>query len=76
MPNLEEAPVPVQEWLAKQTWSFFAVNDRNYESLTKNMADITRWVKEAVWRLSFYTKQLETTVDKGETGNDERDTVD
>lgn len=35
-------------------WVFFALTPEQYEVLSRNMAEILRWVKEAQWRLDYY----------------------
>lgn len=37
---------------------FIALTPKEYEELSRNMAEITRWVKEAQWRLDYYQKTL------------------
>lgn len=35
-------------------WVFIALTPKQYENLSKNMADLERWVTEAAWRLRYY----------------------
>ncbi len=35
-------------------WVYYGITPKQYEILSKNMADILRWVKEAQWRLDYY----------------------
>lgn len=35
-------------------WVYYALKVEDYENLARNMADIQRWVKEAMWRLEYY----------------------
>lgn len=32
----------------------FALTARGYEALSRNMAEMIRWAKEASWQLDFY----------------------
>jgi len=42
------------------------MNAQNYEALTRNMAEITRWIKGAAWRLQFYRGEGSLDALKGE----------
>lgn len=33
---------------------YFAITPRDYENLSRGMADILRWMEEASWRLEYY----------------------
>jgi predicted phage tail protein len=35
----------------------FALTSRGYESLSRNMADLARWMKEAAYQIRFYREQ-------------------
>lgn len=35
-------------------WVYFALTPEQYETLSRNVAEILRWVKEAQWRLDYY----------------------
>jgi hypothetical protein len=35
-------------------WVYYAITPAEYEILSRNMADILRWVREAKWRLDYY----------------------
>ncbi len=39
-------------------WVFFGLTPRAYEDLSFNMADVLRWVREAMWRLQYYRGDL------------------
>lgn len=36
------------------SWVYYALTTRQYERLSRNTADILRWVREAQWRLRYY----------------------
>ena len=35
-------------------WVYYGLTVENYEALSRNMAEILRWIKEARWRLDYY----------------------
>lgn len=37
-----------------EDWVFIAITPKGYENLSKNQADLLRWVEEAVWRFEYY----------------------
>jgi hypothetical protein len=37
-----------------ENWVYYGITPKQYETLSRNMADILRWVKEAQWRLQYY----------------------
>lgn len=36
-------------------WVYYGITPQQYEVMARNMADILRWVKEARWRLDYYS---------------------
>jgi hypothetical protein len=36
-------------------WVYYGITPEQYEVLSRNMADILRWVQEAEWRLNYYS---------------------
>ena len=38
-------------------WVLFCISPEDYQDLSFNQADTLRWIKEAFWRLEFYTDQ-------------------
>lgn len=34
--------------------SLYALDTRGYEALSRNLAEVARWMKEASWQLEFY----------------------
>jgi hypothetical protein len=40
---------------AKET--LYGVTEKDYEILSRNAADVLRWVKEAAWRLDYYRQE-------------------
>ena len=38
-------------------WVFFGVTPSNYEVLSKNQAEVLRWITEAMWRLLYYSNE-------------------
>lgn len=32
-------------------WALFALSSRDFEALSRNMAELRRWIEEAMWRL-------------------------
>lgn len=53
---------------------YYALTPDQYETMSKNMSDILRWVREAQWRLDYYRGEGPTdghgigTVDGGPEG--------
>ena len=37
---------------------FFALTPQDYENLSTNFADVTRWITEAMWRLNYYRGEV------------------
>ena len=35
-------------------WVYYGITPKQYEILSRNMADILRWIREARWRLRYY----------------------
>lgn len=35
-------------------WVYYGITPKQYEVLSRNMADMLRWVREAKWRLDYY----------------------
>lgn len=35
-------------------WVYYGITPRAYGTLSRNMAEILRWIKEAKWRLDYY----------------------
>lgn len=35
-------------------WVYYAITPQEYEVLSRNMAEMLRWVREAQWRLEYY----------------------
>ncbi len=35
-------------------WVYYGITPKAYEVLSRNMADMLRWVREAKWRLDYY----------------------
>lgn len=40
-------------------WVFIALTPQFYENMTRNEADTTRWVTEALWQLKYYRREDE-----------------
>lgn len=41
--------------------ALFSLSARDYEALSRNMGEITRWVREAAYQIHFYRNQRKTT---------------
>lgn len=39
-------------------WALFALTADQYERLSLNIAELLRWVREAKWRLDYYSERL------------------
>lgn len=35
-------------------WVYYGITPKEYEVLSRNMAEMLRWVREAKWRLDYY----------------------
>ena len=46
---------------------WFALSARSYESLSRNLADLVRWVSEASYQIKFYREQRLPVDDKSTT---------
>lgn len=62
IPNPQAIDTAPFDWLvitndrlpASDIWVYYGITPQNYEILSRNMADILRWIKEAQWRLDYY----------------------
>lgn len=56
LPNPDPIKTLPVEWkvLIVEGGSIIALDPKQYEILSQNMAEIMRWVKEASWRLKYY----------------------
>lgn len=50
--------------------TYFALPARGYEALSRNMAEIVRWSKEATYQLDFYRKTRQPALNKEEAQNE------
>lgn len=61
-PALPE-PSPIQmlpvrwEVLNVQGQPYFALTPKQYQNLSRNQAEILRWVQEAIYQLQYYTNE-------------------
>lgn len=51
--------VVTPDTLPEGRYVLFALTPQQYESLSLNMAELRRWIDEAMWRLDYYTKEGE-----------------
>lgn len=47
---------PIQWQVVPGEQTLFALPPKGYEAMSRNMAEITRWVQEAGWQLDFYRR--------------------
>jgi len=45
-------------------WTYIAMSPKDYENLSKNHAELLRWVREAKTRLKYYREQNDRGRDK------------
>lgn len=43
----------------------FALTAEGYEALSKNTAELLRWIKEASWQLDFYRRNRQSATVEG-----------
>lgn len=60
----EPAPVKMEsvQWQVVEVEgeALFALTSRGYEALSRNVADLTRWISEAAYQIRFYREQRTT----------------
>lgn len=62
LPNPKDIHTSPVKWLVithdrlpeGTTWVYYGVTPEQYEVMSRNMAEILRWVREARWRLEYY----------------------
>lgn len=54
-------------------WVYYAITPKDYEVLSRNMADILRWVREARWRMDYYRGEGPLDARQGTSGNGSAD---
>jgi hypothetical protein len=52
-----------------EEWVYYAITPQEYEVLSRNMADILRWVRETKWRLDYYRGEGELDGRQGTEGD-------
>ncbi len=59
----------------EDTQVYFALSPGDYESLSLNMAEILRWIRESKWQLEYYRDEVEQDGDvrRRSTENSEDD---
>lgn len=50
-------------------WVYYAITPQEYEVLSRNMAEMLRWVREAKWRLDYYRGEGELDGRQGTEGD-------
>lgn len=43
----------------------FALDDRNYEALSRNLSEVARWMQEASWQLRLYVQTRKPATSTG-----------
>lgn len=49
---------------AGDEWVRYGMTVEQYQNLSRNMAEILRWVREAQWRLDYYAPDSNTVEDE------------
>lgn len=44
--------------LPEGDWVRYGITPQEYENLSRTMADMIRWAREAKWRLDYYRREL------------------
>lgn len=56
LPDIQPVKLETVKWrvLEQDGQPLFALTARDYEALSRNMAELARWTKEARYQLNFY----------------------